>query len=191
MKKLIIVCLLLASANTFAQSILKRLSFGLKAGANYSNFTNADFSTDPLVGFHAGVLVNLKLTDKFSIQEEFVFSSQGAKFNEDFLGNKEIKIYYLNVPILFKYRTNMGLYFEAGPQVSMRLSEDMENMPEEDFSQQIDVGVAGGLGYQSKTGFGIGVRYCAGLSKVANFEIGNTKPEFRTDVAQASIFYIF
>ena len=50
---------------------------------------------------------------------------------------------------------------------------------------------AGGLGFQTRMGLGIGVRYIAGLSKVGDFHLSDVKTEFRTNVIQGSVFYIF
>ncbi len=87
-KKLIFLSLFFTSANSFAQgplkSMLDRLQFGVKAGGNYSDFMNAGFGTEGLPGFHAGAIVGFKINDKLSIQEEFLFSQQGAKLKGDF-----------------------------------------------------------------------------------------------------------
>jgi hypothetical protein len=191
MKKLLFICFVLVSTQSFSQGFMNRISFGLKAGANYSNYTNADFATEGLVGFHAGGLVNFRITDNLSIQEEFLFSSQGAKVKNDLFGKENVNVSYITVPFLLKYRTNIGLYIEAGPQVGMRAKEDVGNTSMGDFAKKLDLAAAAGIGYQTKGGFGFGVRYVAGLSKVGNFNISNVKTDFRTSVAQASIFYIF
>lgn len=191
MKKLLLICLVLVCSKGFSQGLLKRLSFGLKAGANYSNYTQADFETEALVGFHAGAIVNFRITDAFSIQEEFLFSSQGAKVKNNVFGNDNVKVSYITVPFLLKYRSSMGLYIEAGPQVGMRASEDVKGVPAGDFAKKLDLAAAGGIGYQSKIGLGFGARYIAGLSKVGDFTISNVKTDFRTNVIQASLFYIF
>ncbi|SFW79124.1 porin family protein [Chitinophaga sancti] len=179
MKKLLVISFVLASAHSsgqsFVQGIVSRLSVGVKAGANYSDYVHADFKTDPLIGFHAGGIVNFRCTQQLSVQEEFLFSSQGAK-----IADVDRKVYYLTVPILLKYRTNLGLYFEAGGQTGMRLHEDVEGL-----AKQLDFGAAAGLGYQSKMGLGFGVRYVAGVSKAG------MSGDFRSGVAQGSVFYIF
>jgi hypothetical protein len=195
MKKLLLICFVLSSVNCFSQDsfvgrLTKRLSFGLKAGANYSDYTHADFATDALVGWHAGGLVNFRITDNLSIQEEFLFSTQGAKVKNDLFGKENINVYYVTVPFLIKYRTNFGLYFEAGPQTGMRVNNDNTGSWG-DFAKRLDLAAAGGLGFQTKGGFGIGARYIAGLSKVGDFNITNVKTDFRTNVIQASVFYIF
>jgi hypothetical protein len=73
----------------------------------------------------------------------------------------------------------------------MRTSENIGNTQIGEFAKSLDLSAAGGLGYQSKSGFGFGVRYVAGLSKVGDFQISDTKPDFKNSVMQASIFYIF
>lgn len=190
MKKIILASLIFFSLNSFGQSftknVLNRLSFGLKAGANYSDFSNASFDTDPLFGFHAGATIGFKLTNHFSIQEDFLYSRQGTTISE---GDVDIQLNYLNVPILLRYSTKIGLYLEGGPQVSMLINEDVPGVSG-DFAEPISVSLSGGIGYQSKMGLGFGMRYNAGLSNVTKLDM-NPKPEFKNNVVQASMFYVF
>jgi hypothetical protein len=191
MRILLLLCLVLASTQSFSQGLFQRLSFGLKAGGNYSNYTNADFKTESIAGFHAGAIVNFKLIGGLSIQEEFLFSTQGAKVKDNLFGKENVKVSYINVPFLLKYRSNLGLYIEAGPQVGMRASENISDTEIGEFAKKLDLSAVGGIGYQSKSGFGFGARYIAGLSKVGNFQVSTTKPDFKNSVIQASVFYIF
>lgn len=195
MKKLIFLSLLFTSANSFAQgplkSILDRLQFGVKAGGNYSDFENAGFATEGLPGFHAGLIVGFKINDKLSVQEEFLFSQQGAKLKGDFLGKQDVKLSYMSVPILLKYRTRSGFYAEVGAQSSFKVKEDVRGLTGGDFAEKLDFGAVGGLGFQSRRGFGIGARYVYGFSKVGAFQSPSVKSDFTNSVAQASIFYIF
>ncbi|MFW0718578.1 porin family protein [Pedobacter sp. N23S346] len=196
MKKLLLlssVCILI-STSSFGQGMFKKLAqkleFGIKAGGNYSNFDGANFATDPLAGFHGGATVAFKVTDNFLIQQEFLFSMQGAKVLAGPLGAQEIKLSYLSVPILLKYRTNFGLFVEAGPQVGLKLKEEVTGFQDIDFAKKIDFGVAGGIGFQSKIGLGIGARYLYGIEKVMdkpNVALG----DFKNNNIQASIFYTF
>lgn len=196
MKKLLLlstVCVLL-STKSFSQGLMKKLSekleFGVKAGGNYSDFEGANFRVDPLAGFHAGVTVAFKVTDQFLIQQEFLYSQQGAKVLSGPLGAAEIKLSYINVPVLLKYRTAIGLFVEAGPQVSLKMKENVAGFENADFAKKIDFGLAGGLGFQSKIGLGIDARYIYGMEKVMenpNAALG----EFKNNNIQASIFYKF
>lgn len=191
MKKLMLICLILVSSKSFSQSILKRFEFGLKAGANYSNFTDANFPTDPLVGFHGGATVAFKVTDRFLIQEEFLFSTQGAKIIGGNLAEQDFKLTYISVPFLLKYRTNLGFYVEAGTQVSMKTKEEVSGLNAKDFAKKLDIAAAGGIGFQSKIGVGIGARYLYGISKVGDLDLSNINNDFKNNNLQASIFYVF
>ena len=112
-------------SQSFGQKLMKQLEFGITAGGNYSNFTNANFATDPLPGFHAGFTVSYKFTDNFLVSEEFLYSLQGAKVKDGTLAGQDIKLSYASVPILFKYRTNSGFYVEAGGQAGFKVKEDI------------------------------------------------------------------
>ncbi len=195
MKKLILLSFILVATNSFGQSpiknLMQRFEFGVKAGANYSNFNNANFDTEGLLGFHAGAVVGFKLTDNLSIQEEFLFSTQGAKVKGGVWDNQDLKIYYLTIPFQLKYRTESGVYFEAGPQVGMKLKEDIEGLNGSEFVKKLDLSVVGGLGYQTAGGLGIGARYIYGISKVSNFDISNIKNDFTNNTIQVSVFYLF
>ena len=195
MKKLFIIGLIFISGKCFSQGFIKgitsRLSFGLKAGANYSDYTKTDFGTNGLVGFHAGATVNLRITNNLSFQEEFLFSTQGAKIKGDQFGKENINVSYMTVPLLLKYRTGLGLYIEGGMQEGLRIHENTVESQNSSFAKRLDLAAIGGLGFQTKSGFGIGLRYVAGLSNVGNFSLPNVNPNFKTSVMQASLFYIF
>jgi hypothetical protein len=195
MKKLILICFVLVTAKgfsqSFAQSVLGRLEFGLKAGTNASNFTNADFPTDPLIGFNAGATVAYKFTSTFMVQEEFLFATQGAQIKGGTLGNQDLKLYYMAVPFLLKYRSHSGLFIEAGTQAGIKVKEEVSGITTDNFAKKIDVAAVGGLGYQSKMGLGIDFRYVYGLSNVGDLNLSNITNNYKNNSAQASIFYIF
>ncbi len=185
MRKLAITVSLLAiSTFTFAQSF----SFGPKAGVNMSNYTGGNINSDARIGYHLGGLLNFGFGNAFSIQPEVLFSSQGAKVEQ--LGEKrDFKVNYLNVPVMLKVRLNNGFYLEAGPQAGFRMSESVPDQTIENFAKGLDLSLAGGLGYQSNAGLGIGVRYMAGLSKVGDFSPHAINPDFKNSVIQASLFW--
>jgi hypothetical protein len=55
--------------------------------------------------------------------------------------------------------------------------------------------VSFGVGYQFKEGpakgFGVGARYYMGLTDVGKFNSSTIQPNFKNNVAQVSIFYVF
>lgn len=196
-KNLCIVLLILVTGSCFSQgsrTILERIHFGVRAGSNYSDFTNAKFNTEGLVGFHAGAIVGFEINDNFSIEEEFLYSTQGATLKGGLMDGKDIKLSYVTVPILVKYKTNFGLFLEAGPQVGILVDEDFKALgisSDTKYAEKIDGGVVGGIGYQFKNGLGIGARGYMSFTDVTKVSTGGINTDFQNFMAQASIFYIF
>ncbi|HEX8016227.1 MAG TPA: porin family protein [Flavobacterium sp.] len=191
MKNLFLLCIVLVTTSSFSQSFFDRLHFGLKAGGNYSDFYNADFDTEGLPGFHAGAIIAFDINKNWSVQEEFLYSTQGAKLKSEFSDDKDLKLSYISVPIVVKYKTDFGLYFEAGPQVGILASEDFKEITNDDFAEKIDAGMVGGIGYQFSNGLGIGARYYMGLTDVSKIKSTTVKTDFQNHMSQVSLFYIF
>ncbi|MDR7212417.1 porin family protein [Flavobacterium piscis] len=191
MKNLFLLCIVLISSSVFSQSFFDRLHFGLKAGGNYSDFSNADFDTEGFAGFHAGAIIAFDINENFSVQEEFLFSTQGAKLKGGLSDGQDLKLSYISVPIVLKYKTSFGLYFEAGPQIGILASENFKEITNDDFAEKIDGGVVGGIGYQFQNGLGIGARYYLGLTNVSKIKSTTINTDFQNNMSQVSLFYIF
>lgn len=189
MKKNILIILLFAGSSAFAQ----HFELGAKAGANISNFTgHSDWQsakTKSLVGYHLGGFVSFFAGSNLAIQPEVLFSSQGAKF-ESAGQTTDLKVNYVNIPVMVKYRSNGGFYVEAGPQIGFKTSESSSNGSIDSLAKSSDLSIAGGLGFHSKVGLGFGFRYTAGISKVGDFDPQNgITPDFKNGVFQISVFY--
>jgi hypothetical protein len=185
MKKLLLVAAMLFS---FQLANAQKFSIGPKAGLNISNYTGGNIESDALVGYHLGGILNYGFGNVFSIQPEVLFSTQGAKVQNDGL-KQDFKISYVVVPVMFKFKAKGGFYFEVGPQASFRASSDVPDQSINNFAKNLDLSGAVGIGYQSPIGLGIGARYIAGISKVGNFSGQAIDPDFKNSVIQASIFW--
>ncbi len=173
------------STCTYSQS----LSFGPKAGVNLSNYSGGTINSNIKAGFHFGSVVNFGFGKIFSIQPEILFSMQGAKV-ESSGSKKDFKINYLNVPVMLKFRIANGFFIEAGPQAGLRLPESIPGEAINNFSKTLDFSIGAGLGYQSENGFGAGIRYISGVSKVGGFSDEAFSSDFKNMVVQASVFWI-
>jgi len=186
MKKTILALSLLITTVSFAQNF----SAGIKAGANFSNFTGGDFDAvkkKAIVGFHGGGFLNFSF-GALSLQPELLVSTQGARIDS---ANKSYdwKVTYATVPVLLKFRSAGGFYLEAGPQVGFKLGENVSDETIKDFAKGLDLSAAAGLGFQTKGGLGIGARYLVGLSKVGDFDPPkNIDPDFKNSVIQVGAF---
>ena len=185
LKNLFVAMLLLSIQPAFAQ-----IQLGLKAGANFSNFTGGDFKNvekEALTRPYAGGYVRWRFANNLGLQPELLFSEQGAKLKS---GTQEFdaKVSYLNIPIMVQYHFG-NVYLEAGPQVGFKLDEDVPDSISGDFAKSNDVALALGLGFETKLGLGINARYTMGLSSVGNSDSPDYNSDFKNGVFQLGLFY--
>ncbi len=163
MKKIILSAIaIMAFAFTNAQST----RFGIKGGLNISSIVGEDVrDANALVGFHVGGLAEIHVVEKFYIQPELLFSTQGAKFDGGFGGDGDVKLNYLNIPVLAKYYiVDKKFSVEAGPQLGILLSAKAEDVDIKDDTKSADFGFNFGAGYNFTDNFSVGLRYTVGLS---------------------------
>ena len=73
-------------------------------------------------------MVNFKISDNWSVQEDFLYSTQGAKIKDDVFGTeKDLKLSYVSVPIVAKYQSAIGLYGELGVQTNILKGNVLKN----------------------------------------------------------------
>lgn len=184
MKKYSILFVFLLLSVAFANA--QMLRFGLKAGVNFANLTGGDlegYDFKTITNFHGGVVMELKLIDKLSIQPEVLYSTQGAEVEG--LGEQfKNELGYLSIPVMAKiYLGGDKLSLQAGPQVSFLLSErsDFEVSDAETF----DFSVGAGLEYKFTDNIFIQGRYLAGLTEA------NQDAEVKNSVIQFSFGFMF
>lgn len=205
MKKLLLIAgVALLTLSTQAQEI----RMGAKAGLNLATIGGDDTGdAKSRTSFHIGGLVEIPISEKFSVQPELLYSSQGAtaKDSETFLGQtisfeSKLKLDYINIPIMAKYYVIEGLAIEAGPQVGFLVSAkgeievtgggeaESEKEDIKEFYNTLDFGVGLGASYRLDMGVFFGVRYNLGLANI-NKDSGNFKNQ--NNVFQISAGYTF
>lgn len=163
--------------NAQESSSTSGVSFGVKGGVNFANVTGDDFEgPEARTSFHVGVLVELPLAEMFSIQAEALYSGQGFKSEINGIGtsdNVEYQLDYINVPVLAKIYVTKGLSLEVGPQFSFKVNEEIDADPNNnagdfdlDEAESFDFAVAGGLTFQTNSGFFATGRYTYGLTDI-------------------------
>ena len=79
-KALLIAVMFLATSATIQAQLLK---LGVKAGVNFANQTG-DFPNqidkEGITSYHVGLVAEVKLLEKFSIQPELLYSTTGASY---------------------------------------------------------------------------------------------------------------
>jgi hypothetical protein len=158
---------------TFGFANAQQTRFGIKGGLNISNVVGGDVdNTKSLVGFHIGGLAEIHVVEKFFIQPELLFSTQGAKFDGAFGNDADFKLNYLNIPVLAKYYIIENKFsVEAGPQLGLLLSAKTDGEDVKDFTRSVDFGFNIGAGYNFTDNFSAGLRYTIGLSPLSDNDI--------------------
>ena len=181
----------------------QEVAFGAKAGVNFASLSGDDAEgLDGRTGFHLGVIADIAITNRFSIQPEVLYSTRGAKqdnflfedeFGDDMTGKVEIKLDYIDVPVMLKYYVVQGLSLQAGLQFSFNTSSEMEFSDDtdsitigmEDETESFDIGGAVGLGYDLPMGLFLQGRYTTGFTEIF------TDSDIKNNVLQLSIGYKF
>ncbi len=160
---LIISLLLVAFAmNTKAQG----LGIGLKAGMNFANQKITDINTNTRTGFHGGIYAIIAFSEKWGIQPELLYSSQGSELPDDINDFS-----YMTIPVLLRWKMISFLSLSAGPQFSILL--DAKNQAGESFKDQFknsDFGLAVGATIHLPLGLNAGARYVWGFTNVSELQ---------------------
>ena len=152
------------------------LQIGLKAGLNYANFSGTVVQTDAITSYHAGLVAEIKLLDKFAIQPELLYTTQGATYN-NVLGDVKNELGYIAIPVLAKIYLSKSFSLELGPQASFLLSEK-NNFDVED-PNTFEFAVDAGLSFKITKNIFVQGRYVLGLTDVSpNADTKNSVLQF-------------
>lgn len=131
MNKLILIAAAMVSItlNSYGQDnnvtdFRNKVTFGLKAGLNYSNVYDSqgeEFQADSKFGLAAGVALSIPIGKYLGIQPEVLLSQKGFKGTGKILGSNykfTRTTDYLDVPVLFLFKPSEFISIVAGPQYS-------------------------------------------------------------------------
>ncbi|CAM2906394.1 porin family protein [Flavobacterium frigoris] len=200
------ITLTVAAVLAFAFSNAQTTKFGIKGGLNVSNFSGDVEDNSALVGFNVGGFVEIKVSDKFAVQPELLFSTQGAKneFTEPggYKVDSKLTLGYINVPVMLKYYAAEKFSLEAGPQIGFLVSAKSKaditdggttvtvKEDSKDQFKSIDFGMNFGAGYDFTENLSAGLRYNLGLSNIADVEAGDDF-KLKNSVFSVSLGYKF
>lgn len=145
---------------------LQSCSFGIGAagiwGGSYVDPVGVQVSIEPK-------LVEVNRNSSFTAG--LGFSLQGGGYREEETGfSGDLQLGYINLPLIYTYTSNKGLYGEIGLQPAYNIiAKDKYGGESYDFKDGVndfDLGVPVGVGYQFKNGLCIGVRGTFGLLKM-------------------------
>ena len=189
------------------QSSAQAIHLGVKGGLNFSYVSGyEEFAGDDLrIGHHLGIYGDIIFSERISLQVDVLYSTQGATYDDDeefdggeiiYYTDDEIKMDYINVPVMLKIYPVKGLSLQAGPQVGFLLdavNTYKENgVPQEDdledYVNNTDFGVAFGIGYKMNFGLNIDFRYIHGIANILSEDSGFDE-ELNNQLVQISLGY--
>lgn len=150
-------------------------SFGIRAGVNFQNLNGKDFDGDDLdyklkTGFHIGVNAEIPVAPQFYVQPGVLFSTKGAKVDDD--EDTKINLSYIEVPINFLFKPELGtghLLLGVGPYVAFGIGGKIKSDAGDadvEFEKEIS-----GADYLSGKYFA--KRFDAGGNLLAGYEFSN------------------
>ena len=213
MKKVILMIAFVAISvtNSNAQTTSKTdnrdvVSFGFKAGTNYSNVYDEqgnDFVADSKFGLAAGGFVSIPFGKLIGIQPEILFSQKGFKSTGTYLGSTYSMTRttdFIDVPLLFAVKPISEVTLLFGPQFSYLLeqrdeftggnisSTQQQEFDNNDVTKNI-MALTGGVDLNVES-FVVGVR--AGWDVKTNEGDGNSStPRYKNMWYQATVGYRF
>ncbi|SDL74920.1 Outer membrane protein beta-barrel domain-containing protein [Salinimicrobium catena] len=195
MKKSILFVAAMVLSTTFAAA-QEYVYFGIKGGVNFSTISGDGFSDfndeSARTAYHLGLLAEVPVSDRFSIQPEVLYSAQGFDIirRED-NADIEHQLDFITVPVLAKLYVTNGWSFEAGPQVGFVVNEQIGDGDNDiDFydedRKELDMSLGLGTSFKFNNFFLYG-RYNAGLTNIYD----NTAADAKNSVIQAGIGLLF
>ncbi|SFO01762.1 Outer membrane protein beta-barrel domain-containing protein [Bizionia echini] len=114
-KQLLLIAFVIISAVSYAQNAM----YGVRVGYNISNLDfepDATFDNQHRNGFAIGFFGEYDLSASIGLAPEIQFSAEGAK-------DRELRVDYIQAPILLKFRIGDRLSLGAGPLVGVKVHE--------------------------------------------------------------------
>ena len=184
--------------NGFVDTRKSVVSLGVTAGGNFSfmsKYDPIDLGKRTGISFQGGLAANVHFgkrqgaeagTGPFGIQLEVLYAQHNIKTNL----NENIKLGYLEVPLLFKYYFTKEISVELGPTFAFLMSKKPDELVGPGTILSIgelkggDIRGTIGVSYQTK-GFFVNARYNHGFNKLAgNFPC-------KVSAATLSVGYLF
>lgn len=191
MKKLLLTLVVLISFHVLSHA--QTFQVMPKAGLSLSamNFQNSSYVDEKIrAGFTAGLAFSVKVTEKFSIQPELLFTQKGANYKRrimDVTGPEiQTRLHYLEIPVMARYHVDR-FYLGAGPAFNLALGgkskvcgteTDIKFGDGVNELRRTDVTLLFGGGAMFPLGKGnlvLDVRYGVGLSDIDNVSGSNDR----------------
>lgn len=170
MKKIILSA---AAVLIFSFANAQEVKFGAKVGMNIANQkfegSGVTLTANSIVGVQVGGFGEVKVNDKFAIQPEVLFSTEGSELKSE---GEEVtfNLSYINVPVMVKFYPAPKFNIQAGPQVGLLVAAKgkYQGVKEDikDGYKTANFGLNLGAAYEFTKKCFVDARYNFGLSNI-------------------------
>lgn len=176
----------ISGAQTVGESTFKY--FGFQAGVTVSNMNFNLGSTAPDTtiqsawkpGFIFGFILQIPLSEKFSLQPEYSFTRRYGTNNGIGI---DYRLDYLSMPLLLKYLISERFELFAGPQFELLINAQSTNKGKNaDITHDVEersIGIVCGLEVHVAGAFFISGRYFQGLNNIGIYQRSSNVKEFK------------
>jgi hypothetical protein len=194
MKKILVIIVSLVTVS----SVSAQIRFGIGGGVNFANQvlkpTPPPGSFTTLTNFNAGIFAAIPIMKNLTIEPGIMYSGEGSRQPEEDGDTVKTHFNYINVPVLLKYTSSIGVFAEIGPQIGFVVSakeDDVTNGSTSDikpYYNTTDFSAVFGLGYISHFNLGVDFRYNLGFLNLIK-DAGQY--QLKNSVFQIDLFYLF
>ncbi|MBC7448809.1 MAG: PorT family protein [Hymenobacteraceae bacterium] len=171
------------------------VQFGVKVGASYTGLTGSDVTAGIYKpSYHGGVMADFPVSEVVSFHPEILYTLKKYDSDKDLLLRAR-DMTAIDVPLLARYHAD-GLFFEAGPQVSIPLTAINEAKQDKKAEfRPVSLEYAFGLGYQLDMGLSLGIRYNGSATPIykkgGQYDLPGRQSNARNSIFMFSIGYAF
>ncbi len=137
---------------------------GIKLGVNNSNLSNTTLETKS--DYYLGALINIPITEYYTLQPEILYSRQGGASNSTEFGDVNINYIAITAANKFFVSPNNGFHIVLGIGLDLNLGSDLNllsNSYDDEFEiSPVDLTFTGGIGYDFGFGLVLEARYKQG-----------------------------
>lgn len=180
------VLLLLLTSMTASAQGPGRNGMGIKLGPQWCNLNASDRTYQPVPGALVGIYFPLLASARLELQPELLLSYQGSNFPVGEAGVQELRMLYLQAPLIAKVYLGNAFSLQGGLLMARCLAAQRDGEKITDTFRAFDVGYAAGIGVDTQRGLDITARYCAGTSPLL-VETTGVNPRSRSIQATAGL----
>ena len=136
------------------------IKYGVKGGLNSFTVTSATGAKSK-IAFQLGGFAEFKVSEKFTVQPELMYTAQGAKD-----AYASLNLNYINIPVIAKYFVTEDISIQAGPQIGFLMSAKYDGVDVKDSFKSMDYGLNIGAGYNLNENMTLDLRYYIGLAQI-------------------------